>query len=76
MVLIDLQMKNIGGFNAARELLHEFPDAEIVFITDFEDELMLSTAKSIGVKTVIPKGLLYEFYDKVNIGKNDLPAWP
>ena len=76
LVVIDLEMKNISGFKAAKELLNEFPDARIAFLTNFEDELLHQTAKSIGVKTVIPKEFLYEFYDMIKSEKNNLPAEP
>jgi len=76
LVVIDLQMKNTSGFSAAKELLNEFPDARIAFLTNFEDELLHAAAESIGVKTVIPKELLYEFYDMIKSEKNNLPAEP
>jgi DNA-binding NarL/FixJ family response regulator len=74
LVVIDLEMKNVSEFKAAKELLNEFPDARIAFLTNFEDELLYKAAESIGVKTVIPKGLLYEFYDMIKSEKNDLPT--
>ena len=76
MVVIDLQMKNISGFSTAKELLNEFPDARIAFLTNFEDELLREAAESIGVKTVIPKEFLYEFYDMIKSEKNNLPNKP
>lgn len=74
LVVIDLEMKSISGFKAAKELLNEFPYARIAFLTNFEDELLHEKAKSIGVKKVIPKGLLYEFYDMIKSEKNNHPA--
>jgi len=76
IVVIDLEMKNMSGFKAAKELLNKFPDARIVFLTNFEDELLHEAAESIGVKTVIPKELLYEFYDMIKSEKNNHPAGP
>jgi DNA-binding NarL/FixJ family response regulator len=76
LVVIDLEMKNISGFKAAKELLSEFPDARIAFLTNFEDELLHKAAESIGVKTVIPKESLYEFYDIIKSEMNNLPAEP
>ena len=76
LVVIDLQMKNISGFKVAKELLNEFPDARIAFLSSFEDELLHETAESIGVKTVIAKEFLYEFYDMIKSEKNNLPAEP
>ena len=76
LVVIDLHLKNMSGFKAAKELLNEFPDARIAFLTNFEDELLREAAESIGVKTVIPKEFLYEFYDMIKSEKNNLQAEP
>ena len=76
LVVIDLHLKNISAFKAAKELLNEFPDARIAFLTNFEDELLNAAAESIGVKTVISKEFLYEFYDMIKSEKNNLPAEP
>ena len=76
LVVIDLHLKNMSGFKAAKELLNEFPDARIAFLTNFEDELLNAAAESIGVKTVISKEFLYEFYDMIKSEKNNLQAEP
>ena len=76
LVVIDLHLKNISAFKAAKELLNEFPDARIAFLTNFEDELLNAAAESIGVKTVISKEFLYEFYDMIKSEKNNLQAEP
>ncbi len=65
LVVIDLQMKNMNGSRTAKELLNEFPEAKIAFLTNFEDEHLRAAAKIMGVKTVIPKEYLYEFYEMI-----------
>ncbi len=74
IVVIDLQLKNMNGFSAAKELMEEFPAAEVVLLTNFEDRFFSETAESLGIKRVIPKGLLYEFYDWINFKKDDSPV--
>ncbi len=65
IVVIDLQLKNMHGCSAAKELMKEFPEAAIVFLTNFEDKFFSEAAESLGIKRVIMKGSLYEFYDRI-----------
>ena len=71
LVVIDLQMKNANGFKVAKELLNEFTDAKIIFLANFEDDQLFAAAENAGVKTVIPKEFLFEFYELIKYEQNN-----
>ncbi len=55
ILLTDIRMGEQTGLDAAREILGEFPDAKILFLTTFSDEEYIFTALKIGAKGYLLK---------------------
>lgn len=69
VVLLDIVMKKVNGFEAAEKLLKEFPQSHIVFVSDYSDERFREKAKKIGVEDFISKENLFELFqviEKIN----------
>jgi DNA-binding NarL/FixJ family response regulator len=48
LIVLDISMPAVGGFNAAREIKQYLPDVPILFFSIYDDGEYLDTAKSIG----------------------------
>ena len=59
-VLMDIKMEGMDGFGAARTILAEFPAAQILFVTNFDDPAMREAARRSGVKGYVTKDRLSE----------------
>ena len=58
-VIMDIMMKQMGGFEATREILTEFPKAKIIMITQYNDPKLEEKAHTIGaVEFVLKENLL------------------
>lgn len=55
LLLMDIRMKEMTGLEAAEEILSEFPDAKILFLTTFSDDEYILKALEIGAKGYILK---------------------
>ncbi|MCM1245585.1 MAG: response regulator transcription factor [Roseburia sp.] len=55
VLLMDIQMKNLSGLDAAKEILQKHPDAKILFLTTFSDDEYIVKALHIGAKGYILK---------------------
>lgn len=55
ILLSDIRMDGIGGTAAAAQILKEFPDAKILFLTTFSDDEYVTDALKYGVKGYILK---------------------
>lgn len=55
ILLMDIQMPEKDGLEAAEEILSEFPQAKILFLTTFSDDAYIAKALSLGVKGYILK---------------------
>ena len=47
-VFMDLEMKEVDGFEATRQIKARFPDARIVILTSFNDEFLKAAALEAG----------------------------
>lgn len=54
-VLMDIQMKEMDGMTASKEILKLFPDAKIIIVTGFNFPALEKKAKSIGVTAYVLK---------------------
>lgn len=55
LLLMDIRMTEMTGLEAAEEILAEFPDAKILFLTTFSDDEYILKALEIGAKGYILK---------------------
>ena len=54
-VLMDWEMKRMNGLVATREILADFPEAKIIFVTQHDDPELWAAAKGAGAKAIILK---------------------
>lgn len=59
--LLDIRMAGMTGLEAAEKILHEFPNAHILFLTTFSDDEYIIKALRIGAKGY----LLKQDYEKI-----------
>lgn len=55
VLLMDIQMKNVSGLTAAKQILEEDPEAKILLLTTFSDDEYIVKALKYGVKGYILK---------------------
>ncbi|AMR27763.1 hypothetical protein A0257_12105 [Hymenobacter psoromatis] len=55
ILLLDLQMPNIDGTEAARQLLLEFPDLRIIVLSMFSADKYISQMMKLGARSYLPK---------------------
>lgn len=54
-VLMDIQMKDMDGFAAAKEIRAEFPESRIVFVTGYDDPRLREAARQAGAFAYVHK---------------------
>lgn len=54
-VLIDWEMKRMNGLTATREILTDFPEAKIIFVTQHDDPELRAAIKGAGAKALVLK---------------------
>lgn len=72
LVLLDIVMKKVNGFSAAEKLKKEFPEARIVFVSDYTDKYFKKKAETLGVEGFVPKENLYELKEIIQQHKKQL----
>lgn len=55
VLLMDVQMKTMTGFEAGKEILEKYPNAKILFLTAFSENALLIQALHMGAKGYILK---------------------
>lgn len=55
VLLIDIQMKQVSGLEASRQILEMYPDAKILLLTTFSDDEYIIKALQIGTKGYLLK---------------------
>jgi len=54
-VLMDISMKNMNGFEAATQIKQEYPKANIIIVTNYDEPRLRHKAKEIGIKHYVLK---------------------
>lgn len=65
-VLMDLQMKSIHGFEAAKDLIEKYPEAKLIFVSNYTDKHFQKKAQFVGAVALISKENLEEVYKIVH----------
>ena len=60
IVFMDISMQGMGGFDAARKILENSPDAKIVFLSMYDNPEYISEAVRIGAKGYLLKDISRE----------------
>lgn len=55
VLLMDIRMQKVGGLEAAKQILTEYPDAKILLLTTFADDEYIVKALKYGVKGYLLK---------------------
>ncbi len=59
-VLMDVEMENVNGITAVRWIKADFPEAKILVITNYDDEIIRTTAEQAGASGYVLKDNLLE----------------
>ena len=62
-VLMDWEMPKMNGITAIRQIIGEFPEANICMVTAFDDEEIRSEAMSAGASGFVLKDNLFQLED-------------
>ena len=62
-VLMDIKMAGMDGLAAANTIVQEFPDARIVFVTNFDDRDLREAARRSGALGYVMKERLSDLSD-------------
>jgi DNA-binding NarL/FixJ family response regulator len=78
IVLMDLQMPSVDGYNAIDAILNEFPKARIIVLTTYEGDVQATRALRAGaagylLKSTVRKELLYTIR-QVHEGHRHIPT--
>lgn len=64
-VIMDLEMPNMKGNQAAKEMLKLKPEIDIVLVTSIVDKKELISALNIGIKRILKKPISFDEFKKV-----------
>jgi DNA-binding NarL/FixJ family response regulator len=59
-VLMDVEMKQMDGIQATREIMREFPEARVIIVTNHTDKQTREAAREAGAKGFVSKEHLVE----------------
>ncbi len=54
-VLMDWEMKEMDGITATKQITNSFPEANILLVTQYDDEILRSAAKEAGARGFVLK---------------------
>ncbi|KJS29602.1 MAG: hypothetical protein VR64_19655 [Desulfatitalea sp. BRH_c12] len=66
IVTMDITMREMDGFAAAKEILSSDPDARIIFLSNLDEEKYSQDAKRIGAKGYVNKHNAKAIVDLIN----------
>ncbi|MGH9941136.1 MAG: response regulator transcription factor [Pyrinomonadaceae bacterium] len=59
-VLMDIEMKQLDGLSATRQIVSRFPEAHVVVVTNYDDEELRDAAREAGACAYVVKENLLE----------------
>lgn len=65
ITLMDLLMPDMDGLDTAQKIFEEFPDAKIIALTSFQEDQLIESAVSIGMKGYILKNVTMSDLEKM-----------
>jgi two-component system response regulator DegU len=68
LVLMDIKMARVDGIAASRQIIANFPGANICAVTDYSDERTRTAARQAGISHYISKENLYEIREVIGGG--------
>lgn len=78
IVLVDLQLPDISGFELIKRIKEKFPDARIIVLSSHEGDVDIQRALEAGALGYVAKGIvrdeLLEVIRSVHSGKRRIPA--
>lgn len=54
-VLMDIQMRETNGLEATRKIISAFPEAQVVIVTEYDDDAMREAAREAGAVGFVAK---------------------
>lgn len=66
LVLMDITMKGMDGITATKNICSRFPEANVVIVTDYDDDAIRKAATDAGASGYVMKEHLYEIRNIVN----------
>lgn len=61
-IIMDLEMPNMNGNEAAKIMLSQNPDINIILVTSLIDKKELNAALNIGIKKILKKPVSFEIF--------------
>lgn len=71
VLVLDLQIGHVRGLTIVRELLERFPDARVVFYSQFDQPHIVREAYRLGAKAFIPKSADLQVLAGAIVAAND-----
>lgn len=62
-VLMDWEMEQVNGLTATRQIINEFPQAQILIVTNYDENDLRQAAQKAGAKGFILKDDLISLHD-------------
>jgi two-component system, NarL family, response regulator LiaR len=53
--LMDLEMKQVNGLQATRQILACYPQAQVIIVTNFDDPALRTQAQAAGARAFVMK---------------------
>jgi len=72
-VLMDIRMKDMDGISATRQIKASFPDAQIMIVTDYDNQSMREAARNAGACEYVTKENLLDVRRILSSSPGTLP---
>src|SRR5215471_12930330 len=68
LVLMDYEMKRMNGFDATRQIKNQFPEAQVVIVSQWDSAALREAAKKSGANAYVNKKSLLPLRDFIRYG--------